>query len=40
MAERCHCEPLIELRIVKVLKAELQHLPPLARIGLVDVDIS
>lgn len=40
MVEGCHCEPLIQLRIVKVLKAELQHLPPLVRIRLVDVDVS
>jgi hypothetical protein len=39
MVERRQREPFIELRIVQVLKAELEHLPPLARILLVDVDV-
>jgi hypothetical protein len=39
MAERRHGEPFIELRIVWILKAELQHLPPLTRVFLVDVDV-
>jgi hypothetical protein len=39
MIERRQREPFIELRIVEVLKAELQHLPPLARVRLADVDV-
>ena len=40
VTEGCHGEPLIQLRVVEVLEAELESLPPQARVLLVDVDVA
>src|SRR3954452_5057354 len=40
VTERIHPEPLVQLRVVEILDAELEHLPERAPVALIDVDVA